>query len=1169
MPAAADPTLTADALFHEHRQRIFRQTDRLFAGLMVFQFAAGIVAALWVTPHTWIGLRSDVHPHVYAALVLGGLFNLVPAALALRRPGAPSTRFVVSAGQGLASGLLIHLCGGRIETHFHIFGSLAFLSFYRDWRVLVPATVITAVDHFARGALYPQSVYGVVAAGNWRWLEHAGWVVFEDIILVSACVRGTAEMRRIAERTAESARRNAELTAVRETALDCIIQMDHRGLVTEFNPAAERTFGYARADAVGRPLGDLIVPPHLRAAHEAGLARYLVGGPGPVIGKRIEVPAVRADGTHIPVELAITAVRVDGPPKFVAYVRDISERKRAEEQARHAHKLALVASRTDNAVVITDPQGRIEWVNDGFSRISGYALDEVVGRKPGAVLQGPDTDPATVARIREQLARGEGFTAEIVNYAKDGRKYWLAIEAQPVRDAAGTVTNFIAIESDVTARKAAQHELSQAKEQAEAASRAKSEFLANMSHEIRTPLNGVIGMADLLTSTPLDERQARYAQVIKSSADSLLALINQILDFSKIEAGKLELDVADFELTAVVEDVGEMLAAKAAAKGLELACRVDPALPRRVRGDADRLRQVLVNLVNNAIKFTDTGEIIVRVLPNAPLKGPAAQAAPDAVDVVRFEVIDTGIGIPADRLNRLFRSFSQVDASTTRRYGGTGLGLAISKQLAELMGGAIGVRSRAGLGATFWFTARLPRAAATAPAPAPAAAAAETPAPHDLTGRRVLVVDDNPTHAHILCEQLAAWRVAVVSAPSGAAALRLVDDPATAPFDVAILDLRMPEMDGLALAAALRARPAVAARCRLVLLSGVDMPSPDDYRRAGFCAAMAKPVRQSQLFDALMKALATSTVAAPAAPAPLTPAAPARPGARVLLAEDNDVNQLVATELLARAGYRCDPVGNGRLAVDAVATGAYDLVLMDCQMPELDGFEATRTIRQAERDGGRRRIPIVALTANAVKGDRERCLAAGMDAYVTKPLNPKELFETIESHLQAAAPAAAASSAEALAPAAAAPTPAAGAGDRGTGEAAPSDSPLVPPPSPPSSPPPIDVSTLLPRCMNDVAFLEKILVRFRDQSAATLDRIAAAVAARDPDATARAAHALKGAAANLSAGPVRDLAGRLEELGRDHDLSTADQLLATLRTELDRCLEDIPQALNRATTTSN
>jgi PAS domain S-box-containing protein len=1249
--AASAAVPTASQLFDRARHDLHVRTDRLFAGLMALQYVGGIVAALVFSPAAYEGARSYVHPHVTFALLAGALICFPPIVLAFVCPGRPITRYAISVCQALSSSLLIHLTGGRIETHFHIFGSLAFLAFYRDWRILIPATVITAADHFLRGVYLPASVFGITNASPWRWIEHAGWVIFEDIFLVAACVNNVAEMRATAGKTAEAFRKNAELTAIRDTAMDCVIGMDHEGRVSDFNAAAERTFGHRRADVLGRLLADVIVPPSLRAAHSKGLETYLRTGEGPVLGRRIEVPAVRADGTEFPVELAVTAVRLDGPPIFVAYLRDITDRKRAEEQARHAAKLALVASRTDNAVVITDTDGRIDWVNDGFTRITGYALDEVAGKRPGSFLQGPDTDPATVAHIREHLKRGEGFTAEIVNYSKAGRRYWLAIEVQPVRDADGTLRNFMAIESDITERKRLEREvgesrerfelavrgssdglwdwdvttgtvyysprwlsqigyaegelpgevsafrglihpddlprvnaaiadahgrrsdsysvefrmrhkdgtyrwilargvtvhdaagvpvrmagahtditsqrqaaeaLQRAKDAAEAANQAKSQFLANMSHEIRTPLNGVIGMAELLIRKGgLTDQQRRYASLIKSSGDTLLSLINDVLDFSKIEAGKLDLAPVEFELRSAVEDVVEMLSPKAAVKSLAFACQAPSDVPTRVLGDPDRVRQVLINLVNNAVKFTETGEVVIRTS--------VVERDPGNV-TVKFAVRDTGLGIPPDRLDRLFKSFSQVDASTTRKFGGTGLGLAIVKQLAELMGGTVGVESVVGEGSTFWFTAKFATVAARADDHTRAATLAAA-----MKGLRILAVDDQPTYLEVLREQLAAWGLDLHTCTSGQEAIDAMRAAAAAgtPFRVAVVDMMMPDPDGPTVARLVRADPALNDTA-LILLTAMDNPfDPATMRAAGFAACLTKPVRQSTLFDTLADILARTNVPAPHTSTPAAAAAAAgRPvRAHLLLAEDNDVNQEVAREILVDAGCTVEVVGNGAAALAAATARQFDLILMDCQMPEMDGFEATRAIRAAGVTW-----PIIALTANAIAGDRERCLAAGMSDYVSKPVDPDVLLSTIRRLLTRG----------------------------GTSEVTPV-MPVTPvtsqgaAPRPPQSGP-IDARSLLNRCRGKAELAAKLLNTFAGSADAQLDQLRSTLAAADWATFTRVAHTIKGASANLSADPVSAAACELERLGKASDAASAGEALAGLEREIRACIAYIPHA---------
>ena len=797
--------------------------------------------------------------------------------------------------------------------------------------------------------------------------------------------------------------------------------------------------------------------------------------------------------------------------------------QQADAERRHAEKLSLVASRTDNAVIITDIDGRIEWVNEGFTRISGYTPEEALGKKPGSFLQGPETDVLTIEFMREQLARGEGFKTELLNYARDGRKYWLGIEVQPIYDAGGELRYFMAIESDITDRKRVELELQQAKEQAEQASRSKSEFLANMSHEIRTPLNGVIGMTELLLGTSLTQQQRRYVQIAKSSADALLVVINQILDFSKIEAGKLELEAIDFDLRTVLEEVGEMLAHRAASKGLELAYHVAPNAPTALKGDPSRLRQVLINLVNNAVKFTHKGEVVVRVSVESRDR--------DQVKL-RFAVIDSGVGIPAARLDRLFKAFSQVDASTTRKFGGTGLGLVICKQIAELMGGTIGVESAEGRGSTFWFTSAF------------VARSGETNAKqsNDLAGIRVLVAEDNSVVRQILCEQLEGWGLRVTEAVDGDEALDRLQKAAAQrqPYQVAILDLVMPGMSALRLMETVRNNSALRATALILLTSLESTLNTRELASAAHCDTLTKPLRQSHLFDAIIRAVKTgpggSVVPAPEPGSTASALAAAGP-ARILLAEDNDVNQIVASEILTRAGFRCDVVGNGRQALDATARDEYDLVLMDCQMPEMDGFQATEAIRRREAERSAkgqpvRWLPIVALTANALKGDREQCLAAGMDEYLSKPLDPRHLIATLNRLLAGRKP----------------------------------PPPEVPSPHADRQDSPFDLEALLVRCMGDAEFRTKLLSKFPQQALMNLQQIAQSLASGDAKQVSRAAHGLKGTAANLSAPAVQRLAADIEKLGASGSLENAERLLTQLKMEVERCVTAIQQLSEPAKT---
>ena len=542
------------------------------------------------------------------------------------------------------------------------------------------------------------------------------------------------------------------------------------------------------------------------------------------------------------------------------------------------------------------------------------------------------------------------------------------------------VDGFNAMLSEVQVRDT---ELREARAQAEAGARAKAEFLAMMSHEIRTPMNGVIGMTGLLRDTNLSPEQGEYVDTVQSSANALLTILNDILDFSKVEAGRLDLESIDFDLRSAVQDVVELLAERAQSKGVELLSSVDPSVPDAVQGDPGRFRQILTNLIGNAVKFTEQGEVVA----SARLVEEQTNAL-----VLRIEVRDTGIGISPEARARLFQAFSQADGSTTRRFGGTGLGLAICRRLVDLMGGEIGVESEADRGSVFWFTVRFAKAAG---AVKPAVSAS----PKALHGVRALVIDDNSTNRQILRVQLQRWGLRVDEAEGGSAGLTCLRAAAGSddPYRVILLDMQMPGMSGLDVAHAVRAEAGSRDLPMILLTSWLEPSLNAAALAAGISACLPKPVRPRRLLEALGDVLEPTTGAsrrderavAPGAP----PAAPSGRG-RVLAADDNAVNKKLITRLLEKAGYVADAVENGREAVEAVTRVDYDAVLMDCQMPVMDGFEATSVIRAAE-SGRSRRVPIIALTASAMASDRERCLAAGMDDYLTKPIKPTELAEIL------------------------------------------------------------------------------------------------------------------------------------------------------------------------------
>ena len=783
-----------------------------------------------------------------------------------------------------------------------------------------------------------------------------------------------------------------------------------------------------------------------------------------------------------------------------------------QESEARANRLALVASRTHNSVIITDAGGRIEWVNDAFTQLTGYRLDEVAGQTPGSFMQGPDTDPAEVARIRQLVRMGHSFKSEIINYAKSGHRYWLAIDAQALHGADGELTNFIAIESDVTARKEAEQALRDAKATAEAANRAKSEFVANMSHEIRTPMNGVIGMTELLLDTGLGETQLRYAKNIRNSADSLLNIINDILDFSKIEAGKMELDPVDFDVRELVEEVAEMAAGPAHAKGLELACRIDESVPAAVRGDAGRLRQVLTNLVGNAVKFTERGEVLIEVRPTA---GAARQARP-AGDACRleFSITDTGIGITAEAKARLFSAFTQADSSTTRRFGGTGLGLVISRQLVNLMGGSIDVESTPGRGSRFRFTADL--------APAEAVVAGRVTR-DDLRGLEVLIVEDNRTNSDILMHHAATWQMRATAVGDAAGALAAVQR-AGRRFDLALIDWKLPGVNGIDLARALRATPGAAPPPLILLTSMTASNVAQAAREAGFAAYLNKPLRREELYRTITRVLGIAATPREA-PRALPQGSERGSDGHVLLVEDNLVNQEIGAAMLAVLGLEVATANNGVEAVAMFERQRYGLILMDCQMPEMDGYAATAQIRSREAASGARKTPIIALTANAMQGDRERCLAAGMDDYLAKPFSKPQLAAMVErwaaspENAQPAVDPASCGQHANTAPASAAIL------DQGALDNIRSlERPGVP------------------------SLLGRVIDRYLADAPRLIEQMRAAREKADSAALARAAHTLKSASANVGASGVAEICKAVETDARNGAISGPATLLEGLET---------------------
>lgn len=786
--------------------------------------------------------------------------------------------------------------------------------------------------------------------------------------------------------------------------------------------------------------------------------------------------------------------------------KEISERRQADKilEERTLFLDSLIKN-TPLGIVAIDDADSVQMCNPAFERLFRYRQQDICGRKLYDLLTAPEVD-LEIRANRQRITRGD--ITHLVTRRKRSDGTLIDVEAYCVPLVTeGKTSGAVVLYQDVTERKRAEEALLRAKDAAESANRAKSEFLANMSHEIRTPMNGIIGMTELALDTKLNAEQREYLAMVKSSADSLLTLINDILDFSKIEAGRLEIERIDFPFEQTLGETVKVLAMRAHQKGLELAWRVAPGIPERLKGDAHRLRQVLVNLVGNAVKFTERGEIAVEV----------DKESEDAGEVIlHFRVRDTGIGIAKEKQSMIFEAFTQADSSASRKYGGTGLGLAITTQLVRLMGGRVWLDSELGRGSTFHFTVRFRFADEVAPQTADKSGEV-------LRDVSVLVVDDNHTNRIGLGEMLYRWGMRPEAVDSGPAALEALEAARARnqPFGLLITDMQMPEMHGLELVAKVRQRPGVRGTPVIMLSSSVQSEEASRGHDLGIAGYLTKPVQPAELRDAMISAIAPNVVSAERTRREHQPTVERRPRLRVLLAEDNPVNRKLATALLEKRGHAVLAAENGREAMVILERENADVVLMDLQMPIMDGFEAIRAIRAKEQRSGDH-LPIVALTAHAMQGDRERCLEAGADDYVKKPIHTEELFAAIERVTKERD----------------APQSNHEVASRNGGEV-------------------LDVAAALERVEGDRELLEELVRLFVEGNPTAMREMRQALARRDARQLDRLAHTMKGSSASLGANRVSQAALLLEMRARSDTLENAGELIDSLQAELDRVLPEL------------
>ncbi len=907
----------------------------------------------------------------------------------------------------------------------------------------------------------------------------------QELISETEVLRSENTERNRLEKILERGKREWE--GIFDAVQDSIIVADGNGTIIRCNRAAIQWLGTTFDQLVTTPVSRVFF------GESAGDSHQLASLEG----------ELRLPGREGWYEVTQDPIYLEDDLQGTIYIlRDITERKQAEAII-HEQKQYLEAliSNSPVAIVTLDTQQKILSSNPAFETLFGYTPSEIAGHNLDQLLV--DSLRTETPSYTEQVLQGQSVKKTVQLRRKDGTHADVEIYGVPLI-VAGEIAGALWLYHDVT-------ELVQARRQAEQADRAKSEFLANMSHEIRTPMNGIMGMIELTLGTELTNEQFDFLTGARESADALLSVLNGILDFSKIEAGQLQLEIIDFDLRGVVEGVAQTLANRAEVKGLEIASLVDSDVPYYVKGDAVRLRQVLVNLVENAIKFTEKGEVFLRT----ELVEENSQRA-----FLRFSVTDTGIGIPYDRQQAIFERFVQADGSTTRRYGGTGLGLTISKQLAEMMGGRIGVESQPGRGSSFWFTADLEKL--------PGKALLDETETDGLRGLRVLVVDDNATNRRIFTKMLEGFGCHVSAAASGVEVMPALIRAllVSAPYKLVLLDMQMPNLDGEDILRMIRKEPLTQNTPVIVLTSMGRRSELSRLNELGCAGYLLKPVKQSQLLETLASVVGQRKRKEATGRRHQSLGKQRHQvnhGMHILLAEDNEINQRMTKVLLTKQGCEVDLASNGIEAVDAVQKKAYDLIFMDVQMPDMDGFEATKKIRALE--GEERHTPVVAMTAHAMPEDRQRCLDAGMDDYLSKPLDAHKVFEIVERWTDT------------------------------SGEYVPQGDQAAPIPPPFDPDAVFDPQNALSRFGYDQDFFRSLLEDFLQTLPQKLETIRMALEQGKPDIVSYQAHNLKGVAANFGAMQLSNLAHQLDEQSKAGDMEAAARLLKEIVSGVD-CLKE-------------